>query len=396
MIRSSGSIFRHFLLLGLTSFGGPVAHIGYLRNAFVSRNKWLSDTEFSNYLALCQFLPGPASSQLGMSIGYHVGGLKGLFAAFLGFTLPSFVLMWLAGVLIGHIDLSVYSGAISGLKLVAVAVVIQALVGMFNSLCPDDLRKWIAIIAAMVMMVAGEVWLQILVIFLAFVFGYLMGKAPVKSTDLAMPKKMQKYISMGSLAILFLLFIGLPLLTLFIDHKLLTIAHIMVQAGSLVFGGGHVVLPLLEEGVVGAGILSQDIFLAGYGLAQAMPGPLFTFGSFVGAASIPNQFGFTAALLACMMIFLPGMLLLLACLPIWSSMSRNRGMQSALMMVNAAVVGLLFSAFYDPVLVASVTSPAHAAMALAAIASLVLLKLPPWLVVLLGGFAGQVIWGGVH
>ena len=385
---SSGQVFKTFLQLGCTSFGGPVAHLGFFRRAFVEDKKWVSDDQYAALLALCQFLPGPASSQMGMAIGHHLAGTRGMLAAFAGFTLPSFLLMWLAALVITSDPFFLSDGMVAGLKAVAVAVVAQAIWGMARNLCPDWPRMQIAVAAAVIMLVAGGVFLQLLVVLVAAGLGYFMfDEQPKPAQDIPASEKAVGWarpilMSFVALFFLFALLAGATGLEFF------KMTEVMYRAGALVFGGGHVVLPFLESGMVGLGLVDRHEFLAGYGLAQALPGPLFTFASFLGGAMNGGVGSFVYALVACLVIFLPGMLLLMGVLPHWSRLAADGRVRSALTGVNAAVVGLLIAAFYDPVLVAGVQEGWQAAVVVVAFLLLEQRKMVPWKVVAIGALLG--------
>lgn len=394
-----GSIFLIFLKLGLTSFGGPVAHLGYFRTEFVQRQKWLDDKHYADLVALCQFLPGPASSQVGLSLGLLRGGYWGALAAWLGFTLPS-ALFLIAFAYLLTIGESLSSGLLQGLKIVAVAVVAQAIWGMAKQLCPDNLSKSTAILTACFVLLIPAVWGQISVILLAAVIGYfaysLSGKPSTDTPAVDLGVNLRgdlaaNYSTRLSLLWLILFFVGLtglPLLAQFSHAEWIDIVDAYYRSGSLVFGGGHVVLPLLQAEVVPTGWVSNETFLAGYGVTQAVPGPLFTFAAFLGASSAQSISGFFGGLLALLAIFLPSFFLVVGILPFWSKLRRLAAVQGALRGVNAAVVGLLIAAFYDPIWTAGITQSTHVVFALFAFAALTLWKLPPWLVVLLSAFGG--------
>lgn len=394
------SIFLIFLRLGLTSFGGPVAHLGYFREEFVARRQWLSERDYADLVALCQFLPGPASSQVGMALGLGRGGYAGALAAWLGFTLPSAVLLILFALGITHYGDALPSGALHGLKVVAVAVVAQAVWGMARHLCPDVPRVSIMVAAACAVLLFSSTWTQVGVIICAGVLGlWLFNTAmfnAARDTALHPPvtpaSKTQHHRRSGVLwlSVFAALLIALPIFSHVFSSHILAVIDAFYRAGSLVFGGGHVVLPLLQAEVVPTGWVNEDAFLAGYGAAQAVPGPLFTFAAFLGASMPGFSSGWLGGFIAVVAIFLPSFLLIAGALPYWDVWRRNDRVQTALTGVNAGVVGLLLAALYDPVWTSAIYSVQDFALALVALIALMFWKLPPWLVVIACGFAG---WG---
>ncbi len=377
---SPAAIFGAFLRLGLTAFGGPIAHLDYFRREFVERRGWLSATSYGDLVALCQFLPGPASSQVGMGLGLMRGGLPGALAAWLGFTLPSALAMAAFALLLEHAAPLAHGDWLHGLKLVAVAVVAQALWGMGKSLCPDRERASIAVAAAMLATLVPGVGGQLTVLLLGAAAGMLMLRAAplVEHAPLAVP--LSHRAALGLIVAFFVLLLALPLLAAALPVGWLQQAAGFYRAGALVFGGGHVVLPLLQTQVVPAG-MDNATFLAGYGAAQAVPGPLFTFAAFLGAASKQGLGGWAGAALSTIAIFLPGFLLVAGSLPLWSALRHQARLRRAMSGVNAAVVGLLAAAFYDPVWTAAIHTPRDFALALVALVLLQMWRLPPWLVV---------------
>jgi chromate transporter len=383
-------VFRVFLGLGLTSFGGPVAHLGYFREAFVERRKWLGEAAYADLVALCQFLPGPASSQVGLSIGLSRAGLPGALAAWTGFTLPSALALLAFAYGVGAVGDALGGGWIAGLKIAAVAVVANALYGMATKLCPDRTRASFAAVAAALVIAVPGVWGQVGAILAAGLAGWaLLTPARVdveRGRGMAVP--VSRGFAVAALIAFFLLLGGLPLAAALWDHEALALFDAFYRAGALVFGGGHVVLPLLQAEVVPTGWVARDSFLAGYGAAQAVPGPLFTFSAFLGGAFQGALAPWLAAIVCLVAIFLPSVLLVLGCLPFWSILRARPGMQGALMGVNAGVVGLLAAAFYDPVWTAAIGRPADFALALAALVLLAVWRLSPVLVVALSALAG--------
>jgi len=385
-------VFRIFLRLGVTSFGGPVAHLGYYRAEFVERRKWLDEHSYADIVALCQFLPGPASTQVSMSIGILRAGLPGAFAAWLGFTMPSAMAMILFGYGVTRFgDLS-HAAWLHGLKIVAVAVVAQAVWGMARSLCPDKERASVAVGAAILALAvpsaAGQVG--------AIVVGGLIGWGLLANTASAQPSAplavhLPRSLSIAAALLFFGLLIGLPLLAAALPAQPIKLFDSFYRSGALVFGGGHVVLPLLQAEVVPPGWVSNDAFLAGYGAAQAVPGPLFTFAAYLGTVMGPAPNGWVGGLLCLVAIFLPSFLLLIGALPFWDALRRRPAVQSALLGVNAAVVGLLLAALYRPVWTSAIFGPADFALGIVAFLLLALWAVPPWLVVIFGAIATTLV-----
>ncbi|MBW5448168.1 chromate efflux transporter [Cohnella sp. CFH 77786] len=389
---------RTALKLGLSSFGGPIAHIGYFRETYVRRKGWLDEATFADLTAMCQFLPGPASSQLGMAIAMRRAGIPGALAAWAGFTLPSAILMALFAWGLPSLAASA-SGAIHGLMLAAVAVVAQAVWSMGRSLIPDLLRGAMAIATAAAALAYPGPAGQLLPIILCGILGWrtLRGKMPQGASGSASdspgsglhgtpaPYAYLYLIAFGLLLVL------LPWLARFTGEPLAVLADIGYRAGSLVFGGGHVVLPMLEHESVAAGLLSEERFVAGYGAAQAVPGPLFTFAAFVGAASAPGAAGWLRAAVMLTAVFLPSFLLVAGAMPYWERLRANRSARSALAGVNASVVGLLLAALYDPVWTSAVRDAGDVAVAAAAFAALAYKRIPPIAVVAACAAAGWII-----
>jgi chromate transporter len=388
---SSLEVLRVFLKLGLTSFGGPVAHIGYFREEFVVRRRWLDDAAFSDLVALCQFLPGPASSQVGLSIGLIRAGYLGALAAWTGFTLPSAIALLLfaygAATLGGPIGL----GVLHGLKLVAVAIVAQAIWGMARTLCPDRQRASIAGIATLIVLFSASSGSQIAAILFGAIAGLWLCRTPAPASTGAVVVPVSRSVGIASLLIFVLLLVGLPLLRGLGGFQGIALFDAFYRSGALVFGGGHVVLPLLRSAFVAPGWVSDDTFLAGYGAAQAIPGPLFTFAAYLGAVAEPPPHGVAGAALGLIGIFLPGMLILVGALPFWDTFRVRAGARAAMSGVNAAVVGILGGAFYDPVWTSSVRTKADFSVALVGFALLILWRAPPVLVVVMGALAGAAL-----
>lgn len=386
---SAGEVFWAFLKLGLTSFGGPIAHLGYFREEFVTRRRWFDDRAYGDLVALCQFLPGPASSQVGFAIGLLRAGPLGAAAAWAGFTLPSALLMLAFALGAAALDGPLAQGILHGLKLVAVAVVAQAVLGMAKSLTPDRQRAAIAVLAVAMMVILGGVFGQIGGIVIGGLLGLVFCRGGAIAEGLAAEMPVSRNV--GVLALLG--FVGLLVLAPLLAGlgQGFALFDAFYRAGALVFGGGHVVLPLLEAGTVGQGWLSETTFLAGYGAAQAMPGPLFTFAAFLGAAGTLEPNGVLGAGIALVAIFLPGLLIVLAALPFWQRLRGNAEAQAAMRGANAAVVGILALALYDPVFTSAVLGPMDFVLALAGFVALVSWKLPPLYVVAALAAAGGVI-----
>ena len=392
---SAGEVLGVFLRLGLTSFGGPIAHLGYFRDEFVARRRWLAEDDYAELVALCQFLPGPASSQVGFAIGMMRAGWAGALAAFAGFTLPSAVVMAVLGMMaVGLAPGGLAEGLVHGLKLAAVAIVGQAVLGMARSLCPDGPRALIAAGAVVVLAALPTALGMIGAIALGGLAGRMLGLAGGAgpgSGGATLHLPVSRRTGIAALALLLAGLVGLPLLA---DRAQgLALADAVFRAGAMVFGGGHVVLPLLQAEVVGPGWVSQDAFLAGYGAAQAMPGPLFTIASYLGAAAGPAPNGALGALIATLAVFLPGFLLLTGVLPFWAALRARAGMRAAMAGANAAVVGILGAALYAPVFVGAVGGMADFALALLAFVLLVACKAPPLAVVALAAAGGMALAG---
>lgn len=367
--------------LGLTSFGGPTAHLGYFREEYVVKRKWLDDKTYADLVALCQFLPGPASSQVGISVGMLRGGIVGGFLSWFGFTMPSVILLVLFAILItnGTFD----SGWIQGLKIVAVAVVAHALLGMGKSLAPDKPRIAMATAAAAAILLMPTAWAQIGVIVIAGIIGYLIYRKEKAPEAVKLALAFGKKTGIAAWMIFAGLLIGLPLLRPVIESSYYAIFDIFYRVGSIVFGGGHVVLPMLEREVV-PNWITPDLFISGYGAAQAVPGPLFTLSGYLGQL----MEGGSGAALAVIAMFLPSFLLVIGTLPFWSIIRTKSSVQAALKGVNAAVVGILLAALYDPVFTSAIRGPADFAIAVCAFAMLVYFKLAPWIVVLITALLG--------
>jgi chromate transporter len=380
-----------FSKLGMSSFGGPIAHIGYFREEFVVRRRWLDEHAYADLVGLCQFLPGPASSQVGFSLGLMRAGYLGGLAAWAGFTLPSAIALVLFAQGASALQGSLGTGLLHGLKLVAVAIVAQAVWGMARTLCPDRERASIATVATLVILISASSGAQILAIALGGVAGlWLCRTAPQAPTGhVSVP--VSRPVGLAALASFLLLLVALPVLRNLGASQGLALFEAFYRSGALVFGGGHVVLPLLREAVVVPGWVSDDVFLAGYGAAQAVPGPLFTFAAYLGAVVTPQPHGLAGAALSLVAIFLPGMLVLVGTLPFWDAFRRRVSAQAIMRGVNAAVVGLLGAALYHPVWTSSVETPADLGLALVGFVLLNVWRAPPLLVVVIGALGGVAL-----
>jgi chromate transporter len=380
-----------FFRLGLTSFGGPVAHLGYFREEFVVRRRWLGDSAYGDLVALCQFLPGPASSQVGIAIGLSRAGYGGALAAWTGFTLPSAIVLVLFAYGVAAIGDMAGSGWLHGLKIAAVAVVAQAVLGMMRSLAPDRERATLAVAATIIALAVPSALGQIGAIVAGAVAGMLFLRSGGLIEQVSLPLDVSRKAGAVSLAAFFLLLIVLPLLAATFPLQSIKLFDAFYRAGSLVFGGGHVVLPLLQASVVPPGWVSNDLFLAGYGAAQAVPGPLFTFAAYLGAVMGPEPNGWSGAALCLVAVFLPSFLLVIGALPFWESVRKLPIAQAALRGVNAAVVGLLLAALYNPVWITGITSAGDFALAATAFVLLLMWRTPPWLVVVISALGGAAL-----
>lgn len=386
-------IFLVSLKLGLTSFGGPSAHLGYFHEVYVRRHRWLSEKAYADLIALAQFLPGPSSSQIGLAIGMTRGGLLGGIAAFLGFTLPSVILLMLFALSLTAFELPFLTGLIHGLKLVAIAIVLHALSGMAKTLTPDNTRRGIALFALIVALLWHHALAQVVIIVLTALYGLFFCNADHSDgRDSASPIKqplnqsLNKTIAYGALALFIILLVGLPVLSHFIDNPQsgVTLFEKFYRSGALVFGGGHVVLPLLEQEFVPTGLIAHETFIAGYGATQAVPGPLFTFAAFIGT----DIGGILGGMMATIAIFLPGFLLMIGVMPFSESLRRYRKARGALMAVNAAVVGLLCAAFYTLLWTSTIHSSKDVSIAALLFALIAFWRFPPWSTVCIGATFG--------
>ncbi len=392
--RSPWSVFRIFLRLGLTSFGGPIAHLGFFRAEFVDRRRWLSERSYADLVALCQFLPGPASSQVGLALGLSRAGYAGALAAWAGFTLPSAIALIAFALGVGRFGDAIPAGALHGLKVVAVAVVAQAVWSMGRALCPDALRVSMMALAACFALWIPTAAGQVGTLVAAGLAGSIAFKPAPGAMHEPLPIRVGRRAATGWLVLFAALLVLLPLLAQFLPGLPgLAIAQVdaFYRAGSLVFGGGHVVLPLLQAEVVPRGWIDDATFLAGYGAAQAVPGPLFTFAAFVGASMHAPPSGWGGGVLCLLAVFAPSFLLVAGALPFWERLRGSVRAQAALAGVNAAVVGLLLAALYQPVWTSAILRPQDAGLALAAGVALMSWKAPPWAVVVAGAFIGALL-----
>ena len=393
MLQNSKNLFQSLLeilalstKLGLTSFGGPTAHLGYFHNEYIQKRKWMDEKSYADLVALCQFLPGPASSQVGIGIGVARAGVLGGIVSFIGFTLPSVIALILFALILQEFDIN-QSGWIHGLKIVAVAVVAHAIIGMAQNLTPDIKRKGIALFALVATLFWQTTFTQVLVIVISALFGYFLYKQVQISDGGKMNFPISRLFGSVCLGLFFGLLILLPIINGLISSNWLAMFDSFYRSGALVFGGGHVVLPLLQSEFVPTGQITEEAFLSGYGATQAVPGPLFTFAAYLGTV----MFGWQGGILATIAIFLPAFLLVIGTLPFWDILRSHPKMRGSLMGVNAAVVGILISAFYHPIWTSSILSPIDFAFAAILYSMLAFWKLPPWIVVITGAIGGSLI-----
>jgi chromate transporter len=384
-------VFSAFLKLGLTSFGGPIAHLGYFRDEFVARRRWLDEKAYADLVALCQFLPGPASSQVGMSIGILRAGIPGAMVAWLAFTMPSAIALVLFAYGVRTYGALIQGGVLHGLKVVTVAVVAQAVWSMGRTLCADRPRFTIAALAAVLLLLWPGTVAQVLVIAAAALIGWRLLPAAGGAPSATEKIRVTRSVAAAAAVLFFALLVLLPLISESTGIAAVQMFDSFYRTGSLVFGGGHVVLPLLQSEVVPRGWVGNDVFLAGYGAAQAVPGPLFTFAAYLGASMSVTPNGWVGALLCLSAIFLPSFLLVVAALPHWARLRRMRAAQSALAGVNAAVVGILLAALYQPVWTSAIGSARDFALAVGAFLLLSAWRVSPWMVVLLTALGGAVL-----
>jgi chromate transporter len=379
-------VFGAFLKLGLTSFGGPIAHLGYFRDELVTRRRWLTDHAYADLVALCQFLPGPASSQVGFALGLMRAGWLGALAAFTAFTLPSALILLVFAMTAASISGPIGLGVLHGLKIVAVAIVAQAVWGMARNLCPDRERAAIAVGAVGILAFMPGPFGMVGAILFGAIAGLLIGRGTEKAVGGHVTMPVTRRQAAVALAVFAGLLVALPLVAG--TSQTLAVIDSFYRAGALVFGGGHVVLPLLQTEVVSPGWVSADSFLAGYGAAQAVPGPLFTFAAYLGATLGPEPNGIAGAIIALLSVFLPGFLILIGVLPFWDRFRTMAKAQSLMQGANAAVVGILGAALYSPVFTSAIGDMRDFTLALACFVALVAWKAPPWVVVLLAAAGG--------
>ena len=377
--------------LGLTSFGGPIAHLGYFHEEYVKRRRWIDEQSYADLVALCQSLPGPTSSMVGSAIGFTRAGLVGGLVHWFGFTLPSALALIAFAYGLGFVNAASGAGWLHGLKLVAVPVVALAVWGMARTLCPDRERATMAILTAMVALVWPTAGGQVLPIIAAGFIGWYLFPPASTPSALHLRVPISHWVGMVSWVLFFGLLLGLPLIRQVASSQSIAVFDSFYRAGALVFGGGHVVLPLLQAGVVAPGWITNEQFVAGYGAAQAVPGPLFTFAAYLGFVMRTEPNGLAGAALALVGIFLPGLLMTAGALPFWDSLRSRASFQSAIRGINAAVVGLLLAAFYNPVWTSAIFKPVDFGLALLSFGLLAFWKLPPWLVVVLTAVGGEVI-----
>lgn len=385
-------VFLAFLRLGLTSFGGPVAHLGYFRDDLVVRRRWMDDRAYADLVALCQFLPGPASSQVGFAMGLQRAGVRGALAAFVAFTLPSAVLLVAFAVGASVIAGPVGGGVLTGLKIVAVAIVAHAVWGMARTLAPDARRAGIAVVALALALLLPAAPGQLGALAVGIVAGLLLlrGIDEPATVDLP-PFGIPRGAAVTCLVLFAAALVALPLLAAGTGSGVVALVDTFFRSGALVFGGGHVVLPLLQAGVVQTGWVSPETFLAGYGAAQAVPGPLFTFAAYLGAVSDVGPGGVAGAAIALVAIFLPGFLVLVGVLPFWDAVRRRPRVRAAMRGANAAVVGILGAALYAPVFTTAITGPGSLVLAVLGFVLLTAFRVPAWAVVLVGAAGGVVL-----
>jgi len=388
---NSAEVFAAFLRLGLTSFGGPVAHLGYFQEDFVVRRKWLDEKTYVDLVALSQFLPGPASTKVGIAIGLSRAGYLGALAAWVAFTAPSAIALVLFGYGVTSLGDALGSGWLHGLKVAAVAVVANAVLTMMRSLAPDRVRATLAVASAALVSAMPSSFGQVIAIVLGGVIGFVLFRGAAAEDHAALPHPVSRTAAIAAIVLFFAILIGLPLAATAVPNHALKLFDVFYRSGALVFGGGHVVLPLLQAAVVPPGWVSNNAFLAGYGATQAVPGPLFTFAAFLGTVMGPSPNGWQGALVCLVAIFLPAFLLVIGPLPFWDALRRQSWARAALRGVNAAVVGLLLAALYNPVWRSGITNVGDFALGAAAFLLLLMWKTPPWLVVAFCALGGAVL-----
>lgn len=380
-----------FLRLGLTSFGGPIAHLGYFRDEFVTKRKWLTEHAYADLVSLCQFLPGPASSQVSMAVGYSRLGIWGTILAWTGFTMPSAIVLILFGLGMTHFEAGAHQNWLHALKVVAVAVVAQAVLGMGKRLCPDKERVTIAVIASVIVLLIQSALIQILVLIIAGIFGAFFLRTTSELPHEPLHKGKRRVGAVFLVLFVAILFL-LPMLRTMYPLQALKLFDSFYRSGALVFGGGHVVLPLLQAEVVPTGWVTNDMFMAGYGMANAVPGPLFTFSAYLGAVAKPVPNAWAGAFISLIAVFLPSFLLIIGALPFWEKLRTLSKVRQAILGINAAVVGILLAALYQPVWTSAIFSPKDFALAIVGFLLLEFWKLPSWAVVLASVVASFIIY----
>ncbi len=384
-------IFLSFLLLGLTSFGGPIAHIGYFRNFFVKQKKWLDEKLYADFVSLCNFLPGPSSSQVGISIGYHFKGIKGAILAWVGFTMPSVIILLLFGYAILNYDSSIPQGILRGLKAIVVIIVFQAILGMSKNLLKDNIGYMISFITALFLIIFPSSFNQLMCLIISGLIGVFVYRNK-KSKEKNKKHLFEiSFLKIFPLILFFIFLLGLPIFNKLFDSNLLNLANSFFKVGSMVFGGGHVVLPLLKEEFVTSGMIENDLFLAGYGASQAIPGPLFTFSSYLGIFFNSEINTLFTSIFCLFFIFLPSFLLLLGTLSIWNELREIDFIVSAFKAVNASVIGLLIAALYDPIIISSLKDYYDFILILISFFILFFTKIPQWAAVFLISFCGWML-----
>ena len=384
-------IFLSFLLLGLTSFGGPIAHIGYFRNFFVKQKKWLDEKLYADFVSLCNFLPGPSSSQVGISIGYHFKGIKGAILAWVGFTMPSVIILLLFGYAILNYDSSIPQGILRGLKAIVVIIVFQAILGMSKNLLKDNIGYMISFITALFLVILPSSVNQLMCLIISGLIGVFVYRNK-KSKEKNKKHLFEiSFLKISPLILFFIFLLGLPIFNKLFDSNLLNLANSFFKVGSMVFGGGHVVLPLLKEEFVTSGMIENDLFLAGYGASQAIPGPLFTFSSYLGIFFNSEINTLFTSIFCLFFIFLPSFLLLLGTLSIWHELREIDFIVSAFKAVNASVIGLLIAALYDPIIISSLKDYYDFILILISFFILFFTKIPQWAAVFLISFCGWML-----
>ena len=384
-------IFLSFLLLGLTSFGGPIAHIGYFRNFFVKQKKWLDEKLYADFVSLCNFLPGPSSSQVGISIGYYFKGIKGAILAWIGFTMPSVIILMLFGYAILNYDSSIPQGVLKGLKAIVVVIVFQAILGMSKNLLKDNMGYIITFFTALFLIISPSSLNQLICLIISGLIGVFVYREQKRK------EKNKKFFieinfwKISPLILFFVFLIILPIMNEIFNSNLLNLANSFFKVGSMVFGGGHVVLPLLKEEFVASGMIENDLFLAGYGASQGIPGPLFTFSSYLGIFLKSEINTLFTSIFCLFFIFLPSFLLIIGTLSIWNELRKFDSIISAFKGVNASVIGLLIAALYDPIIISSLESYYDFALILISFVILFFTKIPQWAAVFLISLSGWML-----